>query len=60
MVLAANLDTPCVVFESDNIVLVQVCINEIQRGELGAISQDINFLKNSCKSGVYLVSAGRE
>lgn len=46
VVLASNMGIQCVVFENDNLELIQTCRNEIQRRELGAIVQDILFMKN--------------
>lgn len=46
MVLASNMGIQCVVFENDNLELIQTCRNEIQRRELGAIVQDILFMNN--------------
>lgn len=51
MVIASNLGIQCVVFENDNLELIQTCSNEVQRRELGAIVQDINSMKNGFSRG---------
>lgn len=44
-ILASNLQISRVVFESDNLELIQSCRNEIERRVLEAVIQDINVLR---------------